>query len=129
MAPKIKLQRVGAKNKPKYRIIVQEERAKLNGSVIEILGQYNPRKEPSLFEFDKEKMEKWIKNGAQPTEKVRILLGKAGVLPPVDLQSLTKRKSKSQQEEQPAAAGEAPKEGGAAAEEKPAEPKPEEEAK
>lgn len=104
MAPKIKLQRVGAKNQPKFRIVVQEERSKLNGAVIEILGQYDPRKEPSLFEFNKELMESWLKKGAQPTEKVRILLGKAGILPAIDLASLTKRKPRAQAKSEAAAA-------------------------
>lgn len=96
MAPKIKLQRVGAKNQPKYRVIIQEAREKVGGKLIEILGVYEPLREPSIFQVNKDKILDWIKKGAQPTEKIRILLGKAGILPPIDLASLTKRKKKAE---------------------------------
>jgi len=95
MAPKIKLQRVGTKNQPKYRVVIQETREKLGGKVIDILGIYHPRNEPSLFEVSQEKVQDWLKKGAQPTEKVRILLGKAGIMPPVDLSVKTKRKPRA----------------------------------
>jgi ribosomal protein S16 len=95
MAPKIKLQRVGTKNQPKYRVVIQETREKLGGKVIDILGIYHPRSEPTLFEVSKERVEEWLKKGAQPTEKVRILLGKAGIMPPVDLSVKTKRKPRA----------------------------------
>lgn len=97
MAPKIKLQRVGAKNQPKYRVVIQEAREKLGGKIVEVLGSYNPRLNPALFEVDKDKVLSWIKKGAQATEKVRILLGKAGILPAIDLQSLPKRKKKGEE--------------------------------
>jgi len=106
VAPKIKLQRVGTKNQPKYRVVIQEEREKLGGKVIEILGVYHPLEEPTRFEIDKEKASAWIKKGAQPTEKVRILLGKAGVMSPIDLAALPKKKKK---ESGDAPATEAPK--------------------
>ncbi|PIS30261.1 30S ribosomal protein S16 [Candidatus Saganbacteria bacterium CG08_land_8_20_14_0_20_45_16] len=96
MAAKIKLQRKGAKNKPFYRIIVQDESEARNGGAIEILGQYDPLKEPVVFTVDREKTLAWIAKGAMPTEKVRILLGKAGLLPPVDLAALHKRKPKKE---------------------------------
>ena len=96
MAPKIKLQRVGTSKQPKYRLVVQEARQKLGGSVIEILGIYHPRQTPTLFEVSKEKVLEWIKKGAQPTDKVRMLLGKAGILPPVDTSILNKRKPKKE---------------------------------
>jgi small subunit ribosomal protein S16 len=112
MAPKIKLQRVGTKNQPKYRVVIQETREKLGGKVIDILGIYHPRNEPSVFEVSQEKVQDWLKKGAQPTEKVRILLGKAGIMPPVDLSAKTKRKPKK--EEKPAeAAAPAPAPSGA----------------
>ena len=97
MAAKIKLQRKGAKNKPFYRVVVQDESAARDGRVVEVLGQYNPLVEPSLFEVDKEKTLSWISKGAKPTEKVRILLGKAGILPPIDLASLLKRKPRAEE--------------------------------
>lgn len=106
MAPKIKLQRVGTKNQPKYRVVIQETREKLGGKVIDILGIYHPRNEPSVFEVSQEKVQDWLKKGAQPTEKVRILLGKAGIMPPVDLSVKTKRKPKK--EEKPAEVTAAP---------------------
>lgn len=96
MGAKIKLQRKGAKNKPFYRVVVQDESAARDGRVIEVLGQYNPLIEPSLFEVDQEKTKDWLSKGAKPTEKVRILLGKAGILPPVDLASLPKRKPRAE---------------------------------
>lgn len=107
MGAKIKLQRQGAKSKPFYRVVIQDESAPRNGRVIEILGQYDPRKEPSLFNVDKEKTSAWLAKGAQPTEKLRILLGQAGLLPAIDLASLPKRKAKGETkvegEEKPAA--------------------------
>jgi len=113
VAPKIKLQRVGTSKQPKYRVVIQEARQKLGGSVIEILGIYHPRQTPTLFEVSREKVLDWIKKGAQPTEKVRILLGKAGILSPVDTTNLPKRKPKkeaAQAAEAPSAKPEAAKE-------------------
>ncbi len=96
MGAKIKLQRKGAKNQPYYRVVVQDESSPRDGTVIEVLGKYNPLLEPTLFEVDKEKTQAWIKKGAVPTERLRILLGKAGILPPVDLAALPKRKPKAE---------------------------------
>lgn len=127
MTPKIKLQRVGTKRQPKYRVVVQEARSKLGGKVIEILGIYQPRQNPPVFEVSKEKVLEWLKKGAQPTEKVRILLGKAGIMPPVDLASLHKRPTKGEKKEAPAAApAAAPKKEAKPKEE--AKPEPKEEA-
>lgn len=96
MSTKLKLQRIGTKNQPKYRLIVQEARTKLGGKVVEILGEYNPRHEPPFINFKKEAVEKWLKTGAIATDKVRFLLGKAGILPPVDTSKLHKRKPKAE---------------------------------
>jgi len=96
MAAKIKLKRMGTKSRPYYRVVVQNESSATKGKVVEILGVYQPLKEPALFEIDKEKAAGWIKKGAMPTDKVRILLGKAGVLPAVDLAALPKRKKKGE---------------------------------
>jgi len=96
LAVKIKLQRVGTTRQPKYRVVVQEAKTKLGGTVVEILGIYHPRQNPTLFEVSREKVEAWLKKGAQPTDKVRILLGKAGIMPPVDTSVLTKRKPKKE---------------------------------
>ncbi|MFH1826534.1 MAG: 30S ribosomal protein S16 [bacterium] len=106
MAAKIKLQRKGTKNRPFYRVVVQDEAAASKSSVIEILGRYNTLVEPSLFEVDKEKTQAWLDKGAQPTVKVRILLGKAGILPAIDLAALPKRKSKAELKKEAEAKGE-----------------------
>lgn len=98
MAAKIKLQRMGTRGKPFYRVVVQDESSHPRGKVIEILGHYRPLKGLGL-EVSQEKIEKWLKRGAQPTEKLRILLGKVGILPPVDLASLPKRKPKGEVKE------------------------------
>ncbi len=104
----MKLQRVGAKNQPYYRVVVQDESATPSSDVIEVLGQYHPLKNPALFEVNKEKTLEWIRKGAAPTERLRILLGKAGILPPVDLAALPKRKPKGEKPVEAPAAEAAP---------------------
>ncbi len=81
-------------------MVVQDRLSARDGRVVEILGQYDPLKEPSLLDIDKEKAKAWLSRGAKPTEKVRILFGKADILPPVDLASLPKRKSKSEEKKE-----------------------------
>jgi len=81
-----------------------DESAARDSMAVEVLGHYDPRKEPSVFEINREKALEWIKKGAKPTETVRKLLGKSGVLPPVNYDKKKKRRPKG---EQPAA--EAPK--------------------
>jgi small subunit ribosomal protein S16 len=103
---KIKLQRKGTKSKPVFRVVVQKSTEKLGGNIVDILGQYDALKDPAAFKVDAEKIKDWISRGAQPTEKIRILLGKAGILPAIDLSRLTKRKPKadaSAEKEAPAA--------------------------
>ena len=77
---KIRLRRMGAKKAPFYRIVVADSRYPRDGRFIEEIGYYNPMEEPSVVKVDPEKAKKWIQNGAQPTDTVRILLKKAGVL-------------------------------------------------
>ncbi len=110
MSAKIKLQRIGTKNKPYYRVVVQDEAFSTVGRVVAVLGKYHPLKGQNLFEVDREKTLDWIKKGAKPTEKVRILLGKAGLLPQIDLASLPKKKAKGEAAEKPAEAPSAPAE-------------------
>ncbi len=74
---KIRLKRVGAKKAPFYHIVVADSRSPRDGKIIEQLGTYNPMVEPSEIKLDKEKVEKWIKNGAKPTETVKALIEKA----------------------------------------------------
>ncbi|MBO7208578.1 MAG: 30S ribosomal protein S16 [Clostridia bacterium] len=74
MAVKIRLKRMGAKKSPFYRVVVADSRYPRDGRFIEEIGTYNPLTDPSTINIDKEKAEKWIKNGAQPTETVKKLL-------------------------------------------------------
>ena len=77
---KIRLRRMGAKKAPFYRIVVADARSPRDGRCIEEIGTFNPLTEPATVNIDVEKAQAWIKNGAQPTDTVRTLLKKAGVL-------------------------------------------------
>ncbi len=77
---KIRLRRMGAKKAPFYRIVVADSRSPRDGRCIEEIGTYNPLVESNNITIDAEKAQTWIKNGAQPTDTVRGLLKKAGVL-------------------------------------------------
>lgn len=74
---KIRLARHGAKKRPYYRIVVANAQARRDGRFIEEVGRYNPCTEPAMVKFDMEKVDKWIANGAQPTETVARLLKNA----------------------------------------------------
>ena len=74
---KIRLQRQGAKKAPFYHIVVADSRTSRDGKIIEQIGTYDPMVNPSKIVLDKEKVEKWIKNGAQPTDTVKALIKKA----------------------------------------------------
>ena len=77
---KIRLRRMGAKKTPFYRIVVADARSPRDGRCIEEIGTYNPMVESNSINVNVEKAQTWIKNGAQPTDTVRALLKKAGVL-------------------------------------------------
>ena len=77
MAVKIRLKRMGAKKAPFYRIVVADSRYPRDGRFIEEIGYYDPTKTPSVIKIDTEKADKWIKNGAQPTETVKKLIKNA----------------------------------------------------
>jgi len=77
MAVKIRLARHGAKKRPYYRIVVADSRCPRDGKFIEEVGRYNPGTEPAMVQFDLEKVDQWIKNGAQPTDTVASLLKRA----------------------------------------------------
>ncbi len=79
MAVKIRLRRMGAKKNPFYRIVVADSRYPRDGRFIEEIGYYNPLTDPAEIKVDAEKAQKWIANGAQPTDTVKALLKKAGV--------------------------------------------------
>lgn len=80
MAVKIRLKRMGAKKTPFYRIVVADSRSPRDGRFIEKLGYYNPLKSPAEIVVDEEITLKWLNNGAIPTDTVRNLLSKAGVM-------------------------------------------------
>lgn len=77
MAVKIRLARHGAKKRPYYRIVVADSRSPRDGRFIEEVGRYNPCATPAMVSFDMEKVDRWIKNGAQPTDTVARLLKNA----------------------------------------------------
>ena len=70
----IRLRRMGAKKAPFYRVVVADSRYPRDGRFIEEIGYYDPTKEPSVVSIDKEKADKWLANGAQPTDTVKKLL-------------------------------------------------------
>lgn len=80
MAVKIRLRRMGAKKAPFYRVVVADSRYPRDGRFIEEVGYYDPTKEPSVVNIDGEKVKKWLANGAQPTETVRVLLKKNQII-------------------------------------------------
>jgi small subunit ribosomal protein S16 len=71
---KIRLARVGSKKNAIYRVVVADVRSPRDGRNIETIGRYNPQTDPSLVEIDLTKADRWIANGAQPTDAVRKLL-------------------------------------------------------
>lgn len=74
MAVKIRLARHGAKKHPYYRIVVADSRARRDGRFIDDIGRYNPCVDPSMIKFDFEKLDKWLSDGAQPTDTVQRLI-------------------------------------------------------
>lgn len=80
MAVKIRLRRMGAKKAPFYRVVVADSRYPRDGRFIEEIGYFNPMKEPAEIKIDSEKAQKWIANGAQPTDTVKALLKKAEII-------------------------------------------------
>ena len=80
MAVKIRLRRMGAKKAPFYRIVVADGRYPRDGRFIEEIGYYDPTKEPSVVKVDADNAKTWIQNGAQPTDTVRDIRKKQGVL-------------------------------------------------
>ena len=74
---KIRLQRQGKKKAPFYHIVVADSRTSRDGKIIEQIGTYDPMTNPSTIVLNKEKLEQWIKNGAQPTDTVKSLIKNA----------------------------------------------------
>lgn len=77
---KLRLKRMGAHKKPFYRIVAADARAPRDGKFIEEIGFYDPMKDPKVIEIDAEAAKRWIANGAQPTETVKALLKKQGII-------------------------------------------------
>ncbi len=80
MAVKIRLRRMGAKKAPFYRVVVADSRSPRDGKFIEELGYYNPISEPAEVKIDAEKAKKWLADGAQPSDTVKALLKKSGII-------------------------------------------------
>jgi len=78
VAVKLRLVRVGKTKQPTYRVVAADSRSPRDGRFIEIVGHYNPRNEPSIVEIDNDKALKWLRDGAQPTERVQKLLEVSG---------------------------------------------------
>ena len=78
---KLRLRRMGAKRQPSYRIVVAESRSPRDGRFIETVGIYNPKTEPMTLRVDAERAKYWLERGAQPTDTVRALLVRVGVMP------------------------------------------------
>ncbi len=80
MAIKIRLTRGGRKKKPFYRVVASDIQSPRDGRFLEILGTYDPLKDPADFKIDREKLNKWLDRGAEPTDTVRSLLKKSGIM-------------------------------------------------
>ena len=80
MAVKMRLTRLSAKKAPFYRVIVADSRSPRDGRFIEEIGYYNPLTNPVEIKIDADKAKKWLNNGAQPTETVKALLKKSGIV-------------------------------------------------
>lgn len=85
MSVKLRLARHGSKKNPFYRVVAADTRSRRDGRFLEVVGTYDPQRNPTHVQLDGEKIRSWIAKGAQPTDKVRALMRKAGVLrPPAD---------------------------------------------
>ena len=80
MAVKLRLKRMGKKRHPFYRVVAADSRSPRDGRIIESIGTYDPNTNPATIKIDAELAVKWINNGAQPTDTVRSLLSKEGIL-------------------------------------------------
>ena len=94
MAVKMRLKRMGAKKRPFYRIVVADSRFPRDGRFIEEVGYYNPVQEPAVIKVDKELALKWLNNGATPTDTVRDILSKEGILKEFHETKMAKKSNK-----------------------------------
>lgn len=94
MAVKMRLKRMGAKKRPFYRIVVADSRAPRDGKFIEEIGYYNPIETPAVVKIDEEKAQAWLSKGAIPTDTVRDLLSRQGVMKKFHESKMTKKEEK-----------------------------------
>jgi len=94
MAVKLRLKRMGAKKRPFYRIVAADSRVKRDGKDIELVGTYNPITEPAEVKINEEVALKWLNNGAIPTDTVRDLLSKQGIMKKFHESKMTKKEGK-----------------------------------
>jgi|SRR6185436_5549479 small subunit ribosomal protein S16 len=78
----IRLRRAGSKKRPFFRVVVTDSRAARDSSFVEILGHYNPRSRPAVVQVDKERLDQWVKKGAQMSNSVRTLVARHLTAPP-----------------------------------------------
>lgn len=90
MAVKLRLKRMGAKKRPYYRIVAADSRSPRDGKFIEVVGTYNPITEPAEVKVNEELAIKWLKNGAIPTDTVRDLFSKQGIMKKFHESKMTK---------------------------------------
>ncbi|BBB93219.1 MAG TPA: 30S ribosomal protein S16 [Methylomusa anaerophila] len=93
MAVKIRLKRMGAKKSPFYRVVVADSRSPRDGRFIETLGHYDSTIEPAVIKIDEEKAINWLQKGAQPTDTVKNLFSKTGILKKWDEIKRTKKEA------------------------------------
>lgn len=94
MAVKLRLKRMGAKKRPFYRIVAADSRSPRDGRFIEEVGYYNPIVEPKEVKIDEEKALKWLNDGAIPTDTVRDLFSKQGIMKKFHETKMTKKEEK-----------------------------------
>ena len=95
MAVKMRLKRMGAKKRPFYRIVVADSRFPRDGRFIEEIGYYNPIEKPAVVKVDKTLAMKWLNDGAQPTDTVRDILSKEGILKEFHESKMSKKSVKA----------------------------------
>lgn len=94
MAVKLRLRRMGAKKRPFYRIVAADTRSPRDGRFIEEIGYYNPIETPAVVKIDEEKALSWLHNGAIPTDTVRDLLSREGIMKKFHESKMTKKDNK-----------------------------------
>ena len=94
MAVKLRLRRMGAKKRPFYRIVAADSRAPRDGRFIEEIGYYNPVENPAVVKIDEEKALNWLSTGAIPTDTVRDLLSREGIMKKFHESKMTKKEDK-----------------------------------